>query len=158
MMLRRSQPMRRTSLRRKGIARPVVRLPRPSSREERRLYAELRKAVHVREDGRCASCREVTPLAEGECHHRKLRSRGGPNTAWCCVWLCQSCHRAAHLDYGGQATRAGWLVPSWADERSWPVWQERRKGWFQPTPDGWVEAVPSDAQYSPRVVSQEVTW
>lgn len=157
-MLRRSQPMKRTPLRRKGIARPVVRLPRRTSREERRLYAELRKAVHAREDGQCASCREVTPLAEGECHHRKLRSRGGPNTAFCCVWLCQSCHRAAHLDLGGQATRAGWLVPSWADEHDWPVFL--RHGWWQPTPDGWVKAEPSQAQLShrARVVSQEVTW
>jgi 5-methylcytosine-specific restriction endonuclease McrA len=156
-MLRRSQPMKRTPVRRKGIARPVVRLPRRTSREEAKLYRELRRLVHAREDGRCAACREVTPLAEGECHHRKLRSRGGPNTAFNCVWLCGSCHRAAHMDLAGQATRDGWLVPSWADERSWPVWQERRRGWFQPTPDGWVEAVPCTAQVTHRVVSQEVT-
>jgi hypothetical protein len=63
------------------------------------------------------------------------------------------------MDIGGQATREGWLVPSWADEHAWPVWRGGARGWQQPTPQGWVTAEPTVDQRWHRlpVTSQEVT-
>lgn len=150
-------PLRRRSPLRSHRQPPFIALPRRKAREGARLYAELRRAVHAREGGRCASCGTATPLAEGECHHRKLRSQGGPDTAWNCVWLCQSCHRAAHMA-PVLAARDGWIVPSWADEHSWPC--KRGGEWLQPSPDGWLPSRPPavQAEYAHRgVVSQEVT-
>jgi len=98
-------------------------------------YALLRMEVHAREGGFCVKCLDFEPVTFGECHHRKLRSRGGRDTAWNCIWLCKICHEWVHAN-PAEATTLGLLVPSWEDPAGWPV--QRRTGWFQPSPDGWL--------------------
>jgi hypothetical protein len=102
-----------------------------------RTYAALREDVFGREVGACVACLTYTALSEGECHHRKLRSRGGLDDAWNCIWLCGRCHRWAH-DNPTEATSLGYLCPSWEDPAGWPV--ARVDGWAIPSPDGWVYA------------------
>jgi hypothetical protein len=115
--------MRRTVLKRKR-ARAVA-------------WQLLRTAVHTREGGLCVSCGTFTDLPEGECHHRQLRSRGGRDDAWNCIWLCPPCHGVVHAN-PTLSTRAGLLCPSWEDPAGWPVYHNG--SWFIPSPTGWLKA------------------
>lgn len=49
-------------------------------------------------------------------HHRKLRSRGGADSAANLVHICHQCHTFIHSSAGAvQAKSQGWLVPSYSD-------------------------------------------
>lgn len=49
-------------------------------------------------------------------HHRKLKSRGGADTAANLVHICHQCHTFIHSSKGAvRAKEDGWLVPSYAD-------------------------------------------
>lgn len=144
--MKRSGIKRRTPLQRKPF-RPVVRLNLPKAREARKLYAELRHLLCERARGCCERCGTPAPLRVGECHHRLLRSRGGVDDAWTCVWLCASCHEWAHREVA-TATARGWIVPSWASPREWRVLASRhgKTTYWMPTPTGWQEATPHPSQ------------
>lgn len=139
-------PRRRTPLRAKRYMNPrsVKPLRIAARKGGQEHYAHLRALVHAREGGNCARCGIPTPITVGECHHRLLRSRGGKDDPWTCVWLCNSCHHDEIHAHPAQATAEGWLVPSHADPASWPVL--RHGAWLQPTPDGWVRSEPDERQ------------
>lgn len=140
-MKRTPMPRRRTPL------RAIKPLRRAAARGKRDHYAHLRALVHAREGGCCARCDNPAPITEGECHHRLLRSRGGRDDAVTCVWLCSGCHGWAHRNVA-VATQQGWIVPSSADPASWPVLRPHygRRGYWQPSEDGWTEATPNQRQ------------
>lgn len=80
----------------------------------------VRRLVDVRSGGVCEGCGK-RPGAN--LHHRKYRSRGGPDTVENALWLCGSgnhtgCHGVAHSQTGHDN---GWSVNSWADETHEPV-------------------------------------
>jgi len=106
-------------------------------------YALLREEVHGRENGYCVRCLTYADIRDGECHHRQLRSRGGRDTAWNCIWLCTACHAWVH-SHPFTASALGFMVPTLQDAAEWPVL--RRTGWFQPSPDGWLPRVPQPQQ------------
>ena len=58
-------------------------------------------------------------------HHRKLRSRGGADSAANLVDICHHCHDWIHA-HPKDATERGWMVPSWADPVEVPVYRYRR--------------------------------
>ena len=48
-------------------------------------------------------------------HHRKLRSRGGADSAANLVHICHQCHTFIHSSRGAKkAKNEGWLVPSYS--------------------------------------------
>jgi len=100
-------------------------------------WTALRTAVHAREYGLCVVCGTFTDLPEGECHHRQLRSRGGRDDAWNCIWLCSLCHGEIHAN-PARSTSLGLLCPSWEDPSGWPV--DRAGSWYIPSPAGWLKA------------------
>jgi len=102
-----------------------------------KAYTFLRVAVHQREGGLCVACGVHESLEEGNCHHRQLRSRGGRDDAWNCIWLCSGCHGDIHAN-PAKSTETGYLCPSWEDPAKWPL--KCANGWFQPSPDGWATA------------------
>ena len=56
----------------------------------------LRLRVCFRDQGQCVACGD--DLAEWECHHRRLRAQGGPDSPENLVSLCFECHEQAHRD------------------------------------------------------------
>lgn len=127
-------------------------LPKPRTYLEAKLYAEFRHGIATRDHFNCVRCGLGVGLAHGECHHRLRRAHGGPDSAFNCIWLCGPCHEHIHKN-PAQSYRLGFLVPSWADFRQWPVctypdrWRQKsHDGWKQPTPDGWVPSQPDDRQ------------
>lgn len=76
----------------------------------------LRETVRKRAGGRCECCGDV--LFRGwECHHRKLRSRGGQDSATNLVALCSYCHRRLH-NHVKFATDNGFVVSAYDDPAS----------------------------------------
>jgi len=100
-------------------------------------WTALRIAVHAREYGLCVVCGTFTDLPDGELHHRQLRSRGGRDDAWNCIWLCRLCHGVIHAN-PARSTSLGLLCPSWEAPSGWPV--DRAGSWFIPSPAGWLKA------------------
>lgn len=89
-------------------------------------WSEARSLIYTRSGGLCEAgvssrCSGVSEAA----HHRKLRSRGGKDTASCLVAICNDCHTWIHL-HPADATERGWMVPSWADPCETPVFRYRR--------------------------------
>jgi len=99
--------------------------------------AALRELVHARESGLCVRCSTFVSIDDGELHHRQLRSRGGRDDAWNCIWLCRGCHGGVHRN-PAWSTRLGLLCPSWETPSGWPV--DRGGQWFIPSPAGWLKA------------------
>lgn len=148
--MKRSGPIaRRTPLvSRSGLARTgsLVRstpLPRAAVRARRTPVVEvgawqvLRLAVLARAGGRCDHC----GLLLGdvwECHHRKLRSRGGRDDMTNLVALHLSCHELAHGN-PAWAEERGLIVASHADPAGVPVLRHGRARQL-PTPGGWIAA------------------
>lgn len=79
----------------------------------------LRALVKARAGGRCECCAERLP-AHYECHHRKLRSRGGQDSATNLVALCNECHRRIH-GHVKWATGHGFIVSAYDDPMVVPV-------------------------------------
>lgn len=111
--------------------RPLTRqrVARPGST----IDANLRQLVHRRASGRCECCAD--PLTAGwECHHRKLRSRGGQDSAANLVALCRLCHRRVH-GRPAWARETGFMVESWDDPATVLV-AVGCAVWVRLTPDG----------------------
>jgi hypothetical protein len=79
----------------------------------------LRARVLAREHGCCALCGERLP-AVWECHHRKLKSRGGEDDITNLVALDMLCHRRAH-SHPAWALEHGFMVSTYADPAETPV-------------------------------------
>lgn len=140
--MKRGGPLRRTT----ALPRYRSHIRSVSSKRAAKAgeYAHLRALVHAREGGCCARCRTLTPITVGEAHHRRLRSQGGRDDPWTCVWLCASCHRWAHGNVAA-AREAGWIVPGWADPASWPCLLADGH-YYQPSDTGWTPAEPREEQ------------
>lgn len=88
--------------------------------EQTMTYAAACAIVDERSGRRCERCGR-TVLVGGSHHHRKLRSRGGPDDPSNLVFLCGSgttlCHGWVHANPAA-ATEAGWMVGTkWEPER-----------------------------------------
>ena len=60
-------------------------------------------------------------------HHRKLRSRGGADSAANLVHICHQCHTFIHSSPGAKRAKdEGWLVASYSDPCEVPVYRYRR--------------------------------
>lgn len=57
---------------------------------------KLRELVYKRAGGLCECCGERLNPADYQCHHRKLRSRGGQDSATNLVALHGKCHTRIH--------------------------------------------------------------
>lgn len=93
----------------------------------------LRALVREREGGCCALCGERLP-AVWECHHRKLRSRGGFDSAANLLALDGMCHRRVH-GHPAWAETHGFMVASHDDLATVPV-AIRLTDWRLMTPSG----------------------
>jgi len=102
-------------------------------------WQRLRQRVIDRAMGQCDLC--TLPIqSEWQCHHRRLRSQGGDDALHNLLCLHGFCHWSVHVRDNRWATAHGFLVPSYADARAWPVLQYRSR-WRQPG-EQWVEARP----------------
>lgn len=126
--MRRSGPLpRRTPLRRYHHGLAV---------NWNRVDPKLRRAVYDRAGGCCDRCGRLLPPAGFEAHHRKLRSRGGQDSAANLLALCPGCHAWCH-NHPGEATLAGFIVPSYTDPARVPVYRHLA-AWVLPRVDGWT--------------------
>lgn len=94
---------------------------------------KLRAQVYERDGGCCASCGQPVSRDRFECHHRKLRSRGGQDSVCNLVTLDFICHASLHCT-PRIAERFGLILPSHADPATSPV--RHRAGWVLLRPDG----------------------
>jgi hypothetical protein len=80
---------------------------------------KLRRAVFERAGGCCEFCAD---RLEGswECHHRKLRSRGGLDSACNLIALHHFCHRRLH-SHNRFATEHGFVVSTYDDPMTAPL-------------------------------------
>jgi 5-methylcytosine-specific restriction endonuclease McrA len=85
-------------------------------------WAAVRKAVLLRDEGRCRRClREAA-----EVHHRRLKQRGGTKDEETLyglsnlVSVCRRCHNEIHAE-PALSYEQGWLVHSWQDPEDVPV-------------------------------------
>lgn len=114
-------------------AQPWKRRVKPVARPGSTIDAALRQTVRSRAGGRCELCAE--PLgAAFECHHRKLRSRGGLDSACNLLALDGLCHRRVH-SHVTWATEHGFLVAGHDDPATVPV-AVHLTGWRLLTPSG----------------------
>jgi 5-methylcytosine-specific restriction endonuclease McrA len=103
----------------KPIARAPWRIERPRIAKTGFIDPALRCVVRDRADGCCELCGErLGPVFE--CHHRKLRSRGGQDSAANLLALCSTCHRRCH-EHVAWATEQGFIVASHDDPQFVPV-------------------------------------
>ena len=88
------------------------------------MDTKLRELVFNRSKGYCERCAIPIHLDNFALHHRKLKSRGGKDTADNLVALHHHCHNlgtdSVHLN-PGEATRRGLMVASWDDPANIPV-------------------------------------
>lgn len=80
---------------------------------------KLRALVKARAGSHCECCANSLG-AVWECHHRKLRSRGGQDSAANLLALCRECHRRIH-GHPRWATEHGFMVTVNDDPRDMPV-------------------------------------
>lgn len=128
--------MRRTKLRSKITPK------RRRQLDER--WTTLRRMVLLRCGGRCERCGRA--LGEyWECHHRKLRSQGGPDDVRNLIALHPDCHNPGSpgsVHHSPRIARqGGYMVPGWADPAVEPLllWGSRwvlltEGGTYAPTP------------------------
>ncbi|HEU5032716.1 MAG TPA: HNH endonuclease signature motif containing protein [Spirillospora sp.] len=156
--MKRTPLERRTPLRnRKPLRRstpPASPRPEPGG-EGWAEWEALRAAVHTRSGGRCEAgvvdkCRDrrgdFARLGGHQAHHRKLRSRGGPDEVANLVAVCGYCHDWIHR-HPRKATELGLIVPSWADPEV--------RGLIRP--DGSVVLLDTDGGYVPVMDAPQVS-
>lgn len=80
---------------------------------------KLRRAVYERAGGNCEFCGERLEGA-WECHHRRLRSRGGQDSVCNLVALHHFCHRRLH-SHNRFATEHGFVVSAYDDPAFVPL-------------------------------------
>lgn len=116
--------------------RRIARAPwqRPAPAVARYSIApELRALIRERAGGRCECCGDrLSPIFQA--HHRKLRSRGGQDSAANLLALCGLCHRRIH-SHVAWATEHGLIVSATDDPALVPV-TVRCETWRLLTPDG----------------------
>ncbi|WP_415171578.1 HNH endonuclease [Nocardioides sp.] len=100
------------------------------------MDSDLRESIYARAGGNCDRCGVAMHPDAWECHHRKLRSRGGEDSHENLVALCPGCHRWVHRE-PIIATAHGLIVPSWADPAERPVLRHGRAFWL-PIGPHWV--------------------
>jgi 5-methylcytosine-specific restriction endonuclease McrA len=114
--LRRLTPLRSSST----LSRSRLR-PRSAKRaHEARLWSHVRTVVFARDGGCCVRCGVTLHAAAWECHHRQLRSQGGPDAPFNLVALDENCHRWAH-SRRLESEPLGFIVPATADPAAIPV-------------------------------------
>jgi len=95
------------------------------------LKKEIVELVQTRAGNYCETCGRPA-LESMALHHRKLKSRGGKDSASNLIQVHHECHnlgtQSIHAN-PSMATDKGWMVSSWADPETEPML----------TPDGsWV--------------------
>lgn len=93
----------------------------------------LRAVVRARANGMCECCGCLLGGAF-QCHHRKLRSRGGQDSAANLLALCGPCHRRVH-GHPAWASEHGFMVSAFEDPAQVPV-AVRCERWQLLVPDG----------------------
>lgn len=81
---------------------------------------KLREAVKQRAGGMCECCGDRLSRIF-QCHHRKLRSRGGQDSAANLAALCGLCHRRVH-GHPVWATDHGFIVSAFDDPAAVAMW------------------------------------
>lgn len=130
--------MKRSPLkRRKPLRRNVATL------DERDAWEQLRQQVYARAGGLCDLC--GTRLPQGfHAHHRRTRSRGGSDDVLNLVALHPSCHDAVHRN-PRRSYLQGFLVPTWATPRDWPV-KLHGLAYCEPSSGAWLVSAPTYEQ------------
>lgn len=86
--------------------------PRPRGADRgSAIDRDVRDTVWKRARYCCECCGEPLVRRDYQAHHRKLRSRGGEDSAANLVALHPLCHRRIH-DHPAWATEHGWMVPT----------------------------------------------
>ena len=118
----------------RAIRRAPWQRPRPVVTKRGSLIdPALRDLVRTRAGGLCECCGDrLSPIFQ--CHHRKLRSRGGQDSAANLVALCGLCHRRVH-SHVAWATDQGFIVSANDDPASVAV-AVHLSSWRLLTPDG----------------------
>lgn len=102
------------------IGRAPWQRPKPAvTRFGSTIDPELRALIRERAGGGCECCGDrLSPIFQA--HHRKLRSRGGQDSAANLVALCGLCHKRVH-SHVTWATEHGFMVASSDDPALVPV-------------------------------------
>lgn len=94
-----------------------------------------------RDGGRCFRCGTVVLSVSRSCHHRKLRSGGGPDSLENRITLCGSgttgCHGYVH-HHPREARESGFIVSRYAEPGEAPV-LHHQLGWVFLVPDGGIQ-------------------
>lgn len=111
-------------------ARRAERAERRKKHEDAVAHKAWNRARHAtweRDNHRCVRCAVYLPMTDvaeldrPQCHHRKLRSRGGALLDLSnLIMLCARCHDWCHKNVK-EATKAGWIVPRNEDPACRPV-------------------------------------
>lgn len=115
-------------LRRRSLIVPWAQKPKPVIAGRKGVASDidpaLRELVYRRAGGRCEACGD--PLVKGQgvrgwhAHHRKLKSRGGQDSASNLAALCSYCHRRMH-GHSHFATEHGFIVSAYDDPATTPM-------------------------------------
>jgi hypothetical protein len=114
-------------------AAPWQQKHKPIARPGSTIDPALRQQVREREHSCCALCGEPLP-AVWECHHRKLRSRGGTDSICNLIALDNACHRRVH-GHPAWALEHGFMVSTYEDPATVPV-AVHLSSWRLLLPDG----------------------
>jgi hypothetical protein len=83
---------------------------------------KIAETVLNRAGNYCEKCGKVG--SDFALHHRKLKSRGGKDSVANLMAVHHGCHNldtdSIHAN-PAQATKMGWMVPSWADPEDYPI-------------------------------------
>lgn len=102
----------------------------------------LRRLVRARSGGTCECCGDPLSLIF-QAHHRKLRSRGGQDSAANLLALCGLCHRRIH-NRVAWASEHGFIVSAYDDPATVAV-AIGCDSWSLLTPDGRYVATEASA-------------
>lgn len=89
-------------------------------RASTRAMKAIRPVIYERSGGDCERCCTPVRFEDFDAHHRKLRRRGGDDSAENLMVCCPPCHKWIH-DNPAEATHLGYMVPSWADPKDIPI-------------------------------------
>lgn len=129
------------------VSREPRTTPRPSegrSARKRASDAELRRIVPLLKERAAGRC-EITdvPLGpgEGHAHHRLKRSGPERDTLENLFWISGALHISFVHAKPALSQRFGWILRSWQDPATTPVY--RRGRWVFLLPDGGIDPAPN---------------